>query len=115
MSKQPDDAINLIESRTWRARLPQYILSVLPLTLFFQVGVMYAGVLLFILSLVVAGEYASKWNNLRCHPLLLPVLSLSLVSMIVAIFQEKPEGEFWSGFWHYQTYLFLLPFLIGRI
>lgn len=98
----------------WRQSLPQQILSGLPLTLFFPVGVMYGGVLLFYISLLVSGSYLQKLNRVRQSPMLLPILGLSLVSMVLAAMQDVPpelHKEFWPGFFHYQTYLFLLPFL----
>ncbi|MBI3285432.1 MAG: O-antigen ligase family protein [Burkholderiales bacterium] len=99
---------------SWRQALPMQILAWLPLSLFFPVGVMYGGVLLFFLSLLASGGYAQKWQNVRASPLLRPVLALSAVSVAIAVMQDRPAEiahEFWPGFWHYQTYLFLLPFL----
>ncbi|MFZ6742112.1 O-antigen ligase family protein [Undibacterium sp. JH2W] len=98
----------------WRQNLPQQILTVLPLTLFFPVGLMYGGVLLFYISLLVSGSYLKRIHRVRHSPMLLPILGLSLVSMVLAAMQDVPaeiHKEFWPGFWHYQTYLFLLPFL----
>ena len=97
----------------WRQQLPQQVLSGLPLTLFFPVGVMYTGVLLFYVALLLSGNYLRKLHRLRQSPMLGPILGLSLVSLLIALIQGKPEDarEFWPGFWHYQTYLFLLPFL----
>jgi O-antigen ligase len=95
-----------------RGTLPQQILPLLPLTLFFPIGWMYAGVLLYLLSLAAAGNYREKWLAVRKHPMLWPILSLSLVSSLAAIFLARPPGgEFWSSYGHYQTYLFLLLFL----
>ncbi|HTD03166.1 O-antigen ligase family protein [Undibacterium sp.] len=94
-----------------RAVLPQHVLSVLPLTLFFPLGWMYAGVVLFLLSLALSGNYREKGRTILASPMLKPILSLSLVSCLVAIFLPRPAGEFWSAFVHYQTYLFLLLFL----
>lgn len=98
----------------WRQSLPHQILTGLPLTLFFPVGVMYGGVLLFYISLLVSGSYLKKIHRIRQSPMLLPILGLSLVSMVLAALQDVPpelSKEFWPGFLHYQTYLFLLPFL----
>ncbi len=98
----------------WRQSLPQQILTGLPLTLFFPVGVMYGGVLLFYISLLVSGSYLKKIHRIRQSPMLLPILGLSLVSIVLAALQDVPpeiSKEFWPGFLHYQTYLFLLPFL----
>lgn len=95
----------------WRATLPQQVLAWLPLSLFFPVGVMYGGVLLFYISLLASGDYAQKWQRVRASPMFLPVLFLSLITLISGLSQVRPDGEFWSSFWHYQTYLFLFPFL----
>ena len=95
----------------WRTGLPHQILAWLPLSLFFPVGVMYGGVLLFYISLIVSGEYAQKWQSVRASPMLFPALILSVVSLVVGVLQVRPAGEFWASFWHYQTYLFLFPFL----
>ena len=107
-----DPRVNSLSfSRAQRIALPQQVLAWLPLSLFFPVGVMYGGVLLFYISLIVSGEYAQKWQRVRASPLLLPALMLSAVTIIVGLSQVRPTGEFWSSFWHYQTYLFLFPFL----
>lgn len=100
--------------QSWRQVLPQQILSYLPFSLFFPVGVMYAGVILFYASLLISGDYAAKWQRVRGSPLLLPVLTLTAFCIASALGQDRPatfSKEFWPGFWHYQTYLFLLPFL----
>ncbi|MDE2427666.1 MAG: O-antigen ligase family protein [Burkholderiales bacterium] len=106
-----------LSAQNWRQTLPQQILSYLPLTLFFPVGVMYGGVLLFYISCLLSADFAGKWKAVRSSPLLLPVSVLSAVSLVVALTQAHPEEirkEFWPGFWHYQTYLFLFPFLTVR-
>ncbi|MFZ6657106.1 O-antigen ligase family protein [Undibacterium sp. TJN19] len=103
------------ETTGWRQTLPQQILAVLPLTLFFPVGIMYGGVLLFYIGLLVSGDFQPKLMRVRQSPMLLPVVSLSVISMVIAISQGRPDEagkEFWPGFWHYQTYVFLLPFLM---
>ena len=94
-----------------RQTLPACLLSFLPFTLFFPVGVTNIGILLFLCSLLASGQFAAKWQRIKSHVLLLPILSLSLVSCLVGLFMVRPEHEFWSGFGHYQTYLFLLLFI----
>lgn len=98
-------------SSSWRAELPQQVLAWLPLSLFFPVGVMYGGVLLFYIALLLSGDYANQWRRATGSPMLMPVLCLSAISVLIGVSQTRPPGEFWSGFWHYQTYLFLFPFL----
>ncbi|MBC3884591.1 O-antigen ligase family protein [Undibacterium griseum] len=100
---------------SWRRTSPQQVMAWLPVTLFFPVGIMYAGMLLFYIALIVAGGWRENWLRLQQHPLLRPVLLLSAVSLTIAVFQPRPaeiENEFWPGLGHYQTYLFLLPFLM---
>ena len=87
------------------------ILAALPLTLFFPVGLMYAGVLFFLLAFTLSGDYLQKWQNIKNSPLFIPIISLSLVSIVIALIQNRDASEFWSGFIHYQTYLFLLLFI----
>ncbi|MCU6435781.1 O-antigen ligase family protein [Undibacterium sp. Jales W-56] len=96
---------------TRRTAWPQQVLAWLPLTLFFPVGVMYGGVLAFYISLLLSNGYQDKWQCLRLSPMLPPVLGLTVVSIAAALLHQRPAGEFWSAFWHYQTYLFLFPFL----
>lgn len=108
----PEQSVNTTAMQnSWRASLPEQVLVCLPLSLFFPVGVMYTGVLLFYISLIVSGDYAVKWQRVRASPMLVPALALSGVSIVIGLMQERPAGEFWSGFRHYQVYLFLFPFL----
>lgn len=99
---------------TARSHWPEQVAVWLPLTLFFPVAWMYTGVVLFYISLLVSGNWQQKWQRLRQHPMLIPILGLSAVTAVVAVLHGKPDGaqqEFWPAFGHYQTYLFLLPFL----
>lgn len=99
---------------TWRQQLPATILSTLPLTLYFPVGLMYAGFFIFLLTWLASGEWAEKWQRMRQHPLLSPLLSpvfaLSLVTLLIAVLQTRTE-DFWNAFAHYQIYWLLLPML----
>lgn len=94
-----------------RNHLPQTILAILPLLLFFPIAIVYAGVFLFMASLVIAGEYRAKWMTAKQNPLFWPVLVLLAISWFAAVVLDRPEQGFWSSFGHYQTYLFLLLFI----
>ncbi len=94
-----------------RDTLPQTILSVLPLTLFFPIGIIYTGVLLFLLSLLFAGDYRTKWLTAKSNPLFWPVLAMFIVTCLSALIVGRPPSGFWSGFAHYQVYIFLLFFV----
>lgn len=94
---------------------PERVLPWLPLCLFFPVGIMYAGLLAFYLALLLAGGWRQRWQHLKQHPMLIPVLTLSAISVMVALGQDRSPPvmqEFWPAFGHYQTYLFLLPMLL---
>src|SRR5687768_954461 len=94
-----------------RNLLPQTILSLLPLTLFFPVGIIYSGILLFGLSLLYSGDYRKKWLTVKESPFFWPILGLSAITCCDAILLERPQGSFWSGFVHYQIYIVLLLFI----
>ncbi len=94
-----------------RDTLPQTILSVLPLTLFFPVGIIYTGVLLFLLSLLFSGDYRTKWLTAKSNPLFWPVLAMFIVTCLSALIVGRPQSGFWSGFAHYQVYILLLFFV----
>ncbi|MBX9868848.1 MAG: O-antigen ligase family protein, partial [Burkholderiaceae bacterium] len=94
-----------------RESWPQQVLAWLPLTLFFPIGVMYAGVLIFLISLLASGDFSAKLQRVRRSPMFWPVIALTVCSIVIALSHEHPVGEFWSAFLHYQTYWFLLLFL----
>lgn len=98
----------------WRQTLPQQILSWLPVTLFFQVGLMYAGLLLFLLSWVFSGDWKNKISQIRSSALFVPVLALSVLSIFIGLIHPRPEGEFAAAFSHYQSYWMLFPMLSLR-
>jgi O-antigen ligase len=91
--------------------LPQTILSFLPLTLFFPVGIIYTGILLFLFSLLRSGDFRTKWLTVRASPLFWPILGLSAITCCAATFLERSQDYFWSGFVHYQIYIILLFFI----
>ncbi|RFC37285.1 MAG: O-antigen ligase [Candidatus Nitrotoga sp. SPKER] len=91
--------------------LPQTILSFLPLTLFFPIGIIYTGILLFLFSLLCSGDFRTKWLTAKTNPLFWPVLGLSAITCCAAILLERSQDSFWSGFLHYQIYIILLFFI----
>ena len=98
-----------------REALPQTILTLLPFLLFLPTGSMFAGLLLFLLAVLISGDYRTKWINIKENPLFWPILGLSAVTCVAAIFLDRPTHKFWSGFAHYQTYLLLLLFIsVGK-
>ena len=96
---------------TWRQQLPQQLAALLPLALFFQVGLMYAGLALFLLSFAASGQWPLKLQRVRQSPLLWPVLALSGLSVLISLIHPRPAGEFAAAFSHYQSYWMLFPLI----
>jgi O-antigen ligase len=101
----------IITNPDWRQQLPAQILSYLPLTLFFQVGLMYAGLGLFLLAWIFSGDWQNKVARIKSSALLWPVIGLSLITVVISLIYTRPVGEFATAFSHYQTYWFLFPML----
>lgn len=100
---------------TRRREWPQKVLVVLPFLLFFPIGIIYLGVVVFLFSLLLAGDYRGVWQRMKENAMFRPVIALSLLTCVAAIFLERPAHGFWSGFAHYQIYLFLLLFVsVGK-
>lgn len=108
---EPKMSVKFMKAVFRRDLLPQTILSFLPLTLFFPIGVIYAFVLLFLLSLLYSGDYRAKWLAVKENPLFVPIAGLSAASCMAAVFLDQSPDSFWSGLVHYQIYLFLLLFI----
>lgn len=98
-----------------RSEWPQQVLAILPFLLFFPIGIIYLGVVIFLFSLMLAGDYRGAWLRIRENPMFRPVIALSVLTCLAAIFLDRPARGFWSGFAHYQIYLFLLLFVsVGK-
>lgn len=94
-----------------RQALPQTLLSVLPFLLFFPSGLVFAGVVLYLVALAASGGYREKWQIAVQHPLFPPTMAMLAVTTIAAIMLDKSAPKFWSGFGHYQIYFFFLAFI----
>lgn len=88
----------------------QFILSLLPITLFFPIGIGYTGIVLFIAAWLLERHYREKWQAIKDSPLFYPVLALLLVTCVAGIFLDRQPG-FWKAWLHYQIYWFLLLFI----
>jgi hypothetical protein len=101
----------LLSQPAWRQQLPQQILSWLPITLFFQVGLMYAGLVFFLIAWVCSGDWTGKLARIKTSALFFPVLALTILSLLISVIHPRPEGEFGAAFSHYQSYWLLFPML----
>jgi hypothetical protein len=94
-----------------RESLPQAVLAALPFLLFFPHGMVKAGVIIFMLSVLISGDYRNKWRAAKASPLFWPVAGMFAVSCLLAVFTDRSAPKFWSGFAHYQVYFLLLLFV----
>lgn len=62
------------------------------------------------LALLVSGDYAAKWTEARNSPLFWPTMGMLATSCVTAVWMDRSADKFWSGFAHYQIYVFLLLF-----
>jgi O-antigen ligase len=102
-------AVNRYEAATGLpATAAQRVAAVLPLALFLPQAFTYFGLLAFIIVLLASGNFSGKLAQVRQNPMCYPVMVLLAISIVAGLLLERPAGEFWPGFGHYQTYLFLL-------
>ncbi|MDO9419526.1 MAG: O-antigen ligase family protein [Herminiimonas sp.] len=99
--------MNLFNANETKA---QFILSLLPITLFFPIGIGYTGIVLFFVALLAGGQYRDKWQAIKDSPMFFPVMGLLTVTCCAGLLLERPDG-FWKAFMHYQIYLVLLVFI----
>lgn len=102
-----NDRMNLFNTKETKA---QFILSLLPITLFFPIGIGYTVIVMFLVTLLLGGHYRDRWQAIKDSPMFLPVMGLLVVTSVAGLFLERPEG-FWKAFMHYQIYLVLLVFI----
>lgn len=100
--------IQLFNKNSGLKELPNNILVVLPFTLFFPIGIMYAVLGFFILALLLSGDYALKIGNIRNSPLFFPALALLILSLLSSLFISTPTYHPFEHLLHYQIYFVLL-------
>lgn len=91
--------------------MPQTILPVLCFLLFFPPGILYTGIIVFLLSVLASGDLRGKWQTAKASPLFWPVVVMFGTSCLLAVFTDRSADKFWSGLAHYQIYFFLLLFI----
>lgn len=100
-----------MHSILFRQRLPQTLFSILPALLFFPIGIIYTGLVLFLLAWLASGNVAAMCRNLRSSPVLVPSLVLLAIVFLSAVFLSADNSQRWSALVHYQIYIFLLLFI----
>jgi O-antigen ligase len=96
-----------------KQQLPGMIFQILPVTLFFPIGIMYAFIGIYLIAWIAAGDFSLKWRQVKNNPVFLPVISLVLVVVFSALLFSA-ESEFrWKGMIHYLIFFFFLIFTSG--
>jgi O-antigen ligase len=96
-----------------REKIAEIIFSILPITLFFPIGVMYTAIVLYFMAWVAAGGLRDKWVEIRRHPVYTPNLLLLAIVLLSSIFLSSGNEHRWHGMIHYFVLLFLLLFSVG--
>ena len=96
-----------------REQLPGIIFAILPITLFFSIGIMYTAILLYLIAWFVAGGLRAKWTEIRMHPVYTVNWILLAIVLLSLIFLSAGNEYRWHGMIHYFVFIFLLFFSVG--
>lgn len=96
-----------------RKQLPEIFFVILPITLFFPIGIMYAVIVLYFVAWFAAGDLRDKWLEIRRHPVYTPNLALLAIVLLSAVFLSVGNDYRWHGIIHYLIFVFLLLFSVG--
>jgi len=96
-----------------REQLPGVIFAILPITLFFPIGIMYAAIVLYFTAWFAAGNLRDRWVEIRRHPVYTPNLILLAIVLLSAVFLSGGNDYRWHGMIHYFVFVFLLLFSVG--
>ena len=96
-----------------REELPGIIFAILPITLFFPIGIMYAVIVVYVLAWFFAGGLHTKWSGMRVHPVYTANMLLLAIVLLSSIFLSAGNEYRWHGMIHYFVFIFLLFFSVG--
>jgi O-antigen ligase len=96
-----------------RTKLPGLIFPVLPVTLFFPIGVMYVAIVFYFVTWFASGDLREKWMNISQYPIFKANLLFIVVVLLSAVFLSAGNEHRWSGILHYLVFMFLLFFAAG--
>jgi O-antigen ligase len=107
-----NDAFKTSEIRT-RGKFVGTLFVVLPITLFFPIGVMYTAIVLYLLAWFSAAASREKWAEIRCHPVFTANFVLLAIVLLSTVFLSSGNEYRWHGIIHYLVFVFLLLFSVG--
>jgi O-antigen ligase len=103
--------MNFIKNNLRGELLPQTLMAAMPFLLFFPVGVMYAGLTLFMLAWLASGDFRGKWQTTHNNPLFRPILVMLSVVALNVLFLSQGNEQRWHALIHYLIFFFLLLFM----
>lgn len=89
----------------------QILLILLPFSLFFPIGIMYTGVILFILASLFSGQVIAKFKVLKSSPFFIPAVGLLAWILFELLFLSNSIEGRWSALIHYLIFLFGFLFI----
>ncbi len=96
-----------------RKQLPEIFFVILPITLFFPIGIMYTTIVLYFVAWFAAGALREKWIEIKRHPVYTANFVLIATVLLSAILLSSGNEYRWHGIIHYLVFVFLLFFSVG--
>ena len=96
-----------------RKQLPEIFFVILPITLFFPIGIMYTTIVLYFVAWFAAGALREKWIEIKRHPVYTANFVLLAIIFLSAILLSSGNEYRWHGIIHYLVFVFLLLFSVG--
>ncbi len=92
-------------------RISHYLLKFLLVSLFFPIGIMYTGIVLFILTSLLSGQAVAKFKTIKDSPLFIPAVCLLAWILVELFFLSNAIEGRWSALIHYLIFLFGFLFI----
>ena len=88
-----------------------HLLGFLLISLFFPIGIMYTGIVLFILISLLSGQVTAKFKALKSSPFFIPAVGLLAWILFELLFLSNSIEGRWSALIHYLIFLFGFLFI----
>ena len=87
------------------------LLILFPLSLFFPIGIMYTGIVIFILFTLLSGQFVGKLIVTKSSPFFIPAVGLLAWILFELLFLSNSIEGRWSALIHYLIFLFGFLFI----
>jgi O-antigen ligase len=96
-----------------RYQLPGLIFAILPISLFFPIGITYALIVLYFITWLSSGGLRERWVEIRRNPVYTPNLILLAIVFLSVLLLSGGNEYRWYGIIHYLVFIFFLLFASG--